>query len=143
MRKPHSLALLLPLIASCTLVRVGSEDGPARLEAGGVVDGHLAFGIPEEDDFLNVELFDGRSEGSVAELSLWKLLRLEVGLAGASVGVGPLDVGLGVLAYEPESWLQGSSSGGRANRSRAKAATPRASGEAPDARPTEADVAED
>ena len=32
---------------------------------------------------------------------VWKLFRLEVGLAGVAVGIGPLDIGLGVLFYEP------------------------------------------
>lgn len=107
------------LLGSCTLVRIGAEDGrgPARLQADGLVDGYLAVGIPEEDDLLDLQLFSGRSSGSLLELSVWKLLRVELGLAGASLGVGPLDLGLGVLAYEPESWLE--------ERSSAPAAAPR------------------
>lgn len=96
------------LLDACTLVRIGPEDdrGPSRLQADGLVDGYLAVGIPEEDDLLDLQLFSGRSSGSLLELSVWKLLRVELGLAGASLGVGPLDLGLGVLAYEPESWLE-------------------------------------
>ena len=60
------------------------------------------MGLREEDNFLRLELFDGQSDGALAELSIWKLLRLEVGLLGLGVGVGPFDLALGTLFYEPE-----------------------------------------
>lgn len=96
-------ALLGALLAgSCTIVSVDSASAPPRLESAGLVEGHAAVGLPAEGRLLHLDLFDGESDGAVAELVVWKLFRLELGLAGFSVGVGPLSVGLGVLAYEPE-----------------------------------------
>ena len=48
-------------------------------------------------------MLDGRSDGAIALVDLWYLARVELGMAGASVGVGPFDFGIGTLFYEPES----------------------------------------
>lgn len=130
----RALALLpLVLAPACTLISVDSGTEPPRLESSGLIDGHLAFGVPENDDVLRLDLFDGTSPGAVAELEIWKLLRLEVGLAGATVGLGPLDIGIGVLAYDPEVTR------GTAERHAEEAAARRARQEAEAA---EADVSE-
>ncbi|MEM7306441.1 MAG: hypothetical protein AAF682_07220 [Planctomycetota bacterium] len=97
---PCVLASLLA--PSCTLISLESEDSPPGLEADGLIEGHLAFGIRDEDQFLRLDLFDGSSPGAVGELTLWKLFRLELGLAGAAIGLGPIDLALGTLAYDPE-----------------------------------------
>jgi len=86
----------------CTVARVETEEGPARLESNGLIDGHAAVGFRADDSLFDLELLDGTSDGALAELSLWKLFRLEVGLLGLGVGIGPLDVGLGFGFYEPE-----------------------------------------
>lgn len=103
-----AVPVLVALAPACTLVRVGAadDDGPARLELDGLVDGHLAVGISDETDLVDLDLLSGRSDGALAELTVWKLLRLELGLAGATVAVGPLELGLGVLAYHPEPWAR-------------------------------------
>jgi len=103
---PRVLArLVLPGLvlacSACTLVRVDSHGAPPSIQSHGLIDGHVAVGIPAEDQLLRASLFDGRSPGAVGELVIWKLLRVEVGLAGAAIGIGPFDLALGVLAYEP------------------------------------------
>jgi hypothetical protein len=87
--------------SSCTVTRVDSREGPARIEAHGIVEGHAALGILAETHLLHLDIFDGSSRGAIFELGLWKLLRLEVGIAGASASVGPFHVAVGVLSYEP------------------------------------------
>ena len=89
------------LFAGCTLVHVDTDDAPPRVESGGLIDGHLALGVREDDELLRVDLFDGRSPGALGELALWKLLRVEVGLFGVGVGVGPFDAALGLGFYDP------------------------------------------
>ncbi len=93
--------LLAGLAPGCAIVSVGSEGDPPRVQSDGLVDGHVAFGIREEDDLIEINLFDGRSPGAIGEISLWRLFRAEVGLAGASLGLGPIDLGLGVVFYDP------------------------------------------
>jgi hypothetical protein len=94
--------LLAPLVLSaCTLVTVNSEASPPHVKVQGLVDGHIAFGIRDQDQLIHADLFDGTSPGAIGELVLWKLLRVEIGVVGAAVGVGPIDVALGVLAYNP------------------------------------------
>ena len=80
---------------------VGSEDSPPRIESRGLIESHVAVGIRDEDHLLHARILDGHSPGSIGELVVWRLFRLEIGLAGAAIGVGPLDVALGVLFYDP------------------------------------------
>ena len=89
-------------LAGCTLVQVDTDDAPPRVESGGLIDGHLALGVREDDELLQVDLFDGRSSGALGEITLWKLLRVEVGLLGLGVGVGPFDAALGFGLYDPD-----------------------------------------
>ena len=101
----HHLALLVPILvlsSACNLMRVDSRNDPPRIQSRGLIEAHAAIGIPSEEHLFHLDLFDGRSSGAVAELVIWKLLRLEIGLAGASIGIGPFHLGLGVLAYSPE-----------------------------------------
>lgn len=101
---PRSLAVALPLLASlsaCTVIELDSRRSPAGVEADGLVDGHVAFGWSGETKPLRLEVLEGSSRGAVFELVVWKLFRLELGLAGIDVGVGPVDAGVGVLLYDP------------------------------------------
>lgn len=90
------------LLSACTITRMGAENGPPRLEADGLIEGHAAFGFRADDDFLRLRVLDGESDGALGEFVLWKLFRLEVGALGVGVGVGPFDLALGTLFYEPE-----------------------------------------
>lgn len=98
-------ALALPLFASsgCTVMDVHSSEQRAEVHSHGLIDGFASFGFAEDPSFFKVEVLDGRSEGALALVDLWYLARVEVGLAGASVGVGPFDIGIGTLFYEPRS----------------------------------------
>jgi hypothetical protein len=88
-------------LGACTLVQVDPADQPARLEASGLVSGHAAVGVRDEDHILQLGLFEGTSDGALAEIVIWRLFRAEVGLAGASLGIGPFDLGLGLGFYAP------------------------------------------
>ena len=95
-----ALSALLP---SCTVVRGTAEGEAPQIRFEGVFDGYAGFGWPESDSLIRLDVLDGRSSGSVAYLEIWRLLRLEVGLAGVAIGIGPFDVGIGTLFYEPKS----------------------------------------
>jgi hypothetical protein len=97
-----SLALLGLASTGCTITSVGAEDAPPRVEADGLIEGHAAFGFRDEDRFLELDVLDGSSDGAVAEFTLWRLLRLEVGALGLGIGIGPIDLALGTLFYEPD-----------------------------------------
>jgi len=96
------LLALASLFSGCTITSVGAEDAPPRVEADGLLEGHAAFGFRDEDRFFVLDVLDGSSDGAVAELTLWRLLRLEVGALGVALGIGPFDLALGTLFYEPE-----------------------------------------
>ena len=96
LRSALILGLVLPLAPAC---RVHSGGGPPHISGTGLVRGHVALGIREEDQFLRFRA--SLSPDSLVEFSLWKLLRFDIGVVGASVGVGPIDVGLGVLFHDP------------------------------------------
>lgn len=98
-----AVLLLVALASACSVVRVDSDSNPARIESRGLIRGHAAAGIPAEEHILHLDLFDGTSDGSVVELVVWKLFRFELGLAGASVGVGPFSLGLGIFFYEAKT----------------------------------------
>lgn len=92
----------LLVATACTVIRVDSKDRPPRIVSSGLIDAHVAVGIPSESHLFHFDLFDGTSPGAIGEIVIWKLFRLEIGLAGISMSLGPLHCGLGVLAYEPE-----------------------------------------
>lgn len=94
--------------SSCTVMRVDSANEPPRVQSRGLVDGHVALGLRDEDQILRLRALDGSSPGSLLEFSVWKLFRLEVGLLGAGVGIGPVDAALGVAFYEPRVPRMGS-----------------------------------
>ena len=89
------------LLSACTITRVGGEDSPPRIESDGLIEGHAAVGMRDEDEFVRLRVLDGESDGSLGEIVVWKLLRLEIGALGVGVGVGPFDLALGTLFYEP------------------------------------------
>lgn len=92
----------LALLPACTITSVGSEDGPPRIESEGLIQGHAAVGMRDEDDFFRLRFLDGTSDGALGEIVLWKLFRLEVGALGAGVGIGPFDLALGTFFYEAD-----------------------------------------
>jgi len=96
---PAVLALLFA--PSCTLIAVDSGEGPPGLRADGLIEGHVAFDVRDEDQVLYARLFDGSSPGAFGELVIWRLARLEVGLLGLAIGLGPVDLALGTLFYDP------------------------------------------
>ncbi len=99
----HLLLAGIPVLASsCTITSVGPEDAPPRVEAEGLIQGHAAFGFRDENRFLRLDVLDGSSDGALAEFMLWRILRLEVGALGLGIGLGPFDLALGTLFYEPE-----------------------------------------
>ena len=97
-----ALALGAALLSGCTITSIGSESGPPRVESDGLLEGHAAFGWRAEDRFFRLRALEGDSDGAVGELVLWKLFRLEIGALGLGIGIGPFDLALGTLFYEPD-----------------------------------------
>lgn len=94
---------LLALTSACTVVDVHPSDERAEVHSHGLIEGFASVGFAEDPSLLKVEVFDGRSDGAIFLLDAWHLFRVEVGLLGAALGVGPFDVGVGTLFYEPRS----------------------------------------
>jgi len=98
-----SLVLLCGLLAGCTLIDVRTDPDKTGIRSDAFIDAFATVGWAEDPSFLEIQLLGGRSRGALFMLDLWYLARLEIGLLGASVGLGPLDVGFGLLFYSPRS----------------------------------------
>jgi hypothetical protein len=97
------LALLLALLApACVVIDVTADHEAGGFKSTGLIGGYATAGWPGDDSLLKLGLLDGRSDGAIFLLQVWKLLRVEVGLLGLAVGIGPLDAGVGILFYDPE-----------------------------------------
>ncbi len=97
------LALLLALAApACVVIDVSADHDAGGFRSDGLIGGYATAGWPGDDSLLKLGILDGRSDGAIFLFQLWKLVRVEVGLFGAAVGLGPLDAGVGVLFYDPE-----------------------------------------
>jgi len=92
------LALLLP---SCVVVDVRSNSDGHGFSSVGLIGGYATAGWPADDSILKIGLFEGRSDGTLLYVQVWKLVRVEIGLIGLSLGLGPLDAGTGTLFYDP------------------------------------------
>lgn len=103
---PHLALVSLLLFPACTIldVHAGQGSGP-YFEASGVLRGYARAGQPQRSSLVKLELLSGRSPGSILNLEVWPLLRVEVGVLGAALGVLGLDLGIGALFYHPVPWV--------------------------------------
>jgi hypothetical protein len=101
-RRFASLALALVLLGTvspaCTVLNVRTGDD--GLDNHAFISGYLTAGWPEDADLIDLRAFKGENPGALVYFNLWKLLRVEVGLIGVCVGIGPLDAGLGLLFHD-------------------------------------------
>lgn len=97
-------ALLLALLApACIVIDVRADHEAGGFQSMGLIDGYATAGWPADDSLLKLGLLDGRSDGTLLMLQVWKLLRFELGLVGFTLGVGPLDLGVGTLFFDPQA----------------------------------------
>ena len=92
------LALLLP---ACIVMDVRATSDGHGFSSVGLIGGYATAGWPADDSILKIGLFEGRSDGTLLYVQVWKLVRVEIGLIGLSLGIGPLDAGIGTLFYDP------------------------------------------
>jgi hypothetical protein len=99
--RPLAALLGLALAGACSVVRVDAHELPPRIESRGLIRGHAALGVRAEERLFDLELLRGRSSFALAELVVWRALRVEIGLAGVALGLGPIDLALGTVFYDP------------------------------------------
>jgi hypothetical protein len=92
-----ALALLLAALLPACMISQTAEEHAHGVRFKGLFEGYATAGWPADDSILKLGLFDGRSDGALFLFQVWKLVRVEAGLVGFSVGLG-----LGFLLYEPE-----------------------------------------
>ncbi len=98
MKSRYVLAALLAgaLMSSCTVIDVRYGEGRGALHSDGLISGFVDAGWTADDSLLRLSILDD----SLIGFNVWKLVRLELGLVGFSLGVGPFDAGFGVLFYD-------------------------------------------
>lgn len=92
------LAVLLAgaLLSSCTIIDLRAGEGRGVIHSDALISGFVDAGWTDNDSILRLSVL----QDGLLGFNLWKLLRLEVGLVGLSLGVGPFDAGFGVLFYD-------------------------------------------
>ncbi len=104
MHKFASIASLgLCLLAGACAV---SQDVDARgttVYADGVVDGFIGFDglTPWSGKIFHFGALGSADDGEIVSMDVWPLVGVGVGVAGARARVLPLEVGPGVLFYDP------------------------------------------
>jgi len=99
MLRASLLALACAVLAGCTIVDAGV--GRNAHWAWGGAGGYADCAWPANDALLAADVIGGPNSGSLVSVDIWRLLHLEVGLFGAGVGLGPLQIGGGVGWYTP------------------------------------------
>jgi len=97
----------MSLLSGCS-VTVGARSDSKGIDVSGLAGGYASLnGVrPYDGTIMEIAVCEHSrrsKEFEVASLEVWPLLGLGVGLAGARVQLLFLDVGLGVLAYDPEA----------------------------------------
>lgn len=98
-------AVAMLMLSGCVSVKVGAKTEPSRLEFDGLGTAYAAVnGVrPYDGTFLRANLLSShRNDGEVASFEVWPICGAGVGLAGARINVFPIEVGAGILFYEPK-----------------------------------------
>jgi len=91
------------LLGACTVVDAGVLRGADDWTTKFGADGYMEFGWPANDDLLSLDVIGGHNPYTLVTADIWRLLHLEIGLLGAGIGLGPLQVGAGFGLYAPQA----------------------------------------
>ena len=92
-------------LSGCLTLKVGAKSEPPQIKARGLVNAHFtATGFePYGGHVLKAGLFgDSNRAGEIVSLDVWPIAGVGVGLVGARVRLLPLEMGVGVLGYDPK-----------------------------------------
>ena len=95
-------ALLLALLApACIVIDVRADHEAGGFQSMGLIDGYATAGWPADDSLLKLGLLDGRSDGTLLMLQVWKLLRFELGLVPKAPAIVAVTLVLTVMPGWP------------------------------------------
>jgi hypothetical protein len=96
---------MVALLTGCISLKIGTDTQPPSLRMSGLVNGYASAAAlhPYNGTILNFGLFSkAERRGEFLSLDVWPLAGVGVGVVGARVRVLPLELGLGVLWYDPK-----------------------------------------
>jgi len=102
----NRLGLLLAccaLLGACTVVDGGVLRGANDWKTQFDANAYANFGWPANEDLLSVDFLGGPNAYTLVTADVWRLLHLELGLLGAGIGIGPLQLGGGIGLYAPHA----------------------------------------
>jgi hypothetical protein len=102
----YRFALLLAgcvLLGACTVVDAGVGRGASHWSTNFDANAYMDFGWPTNDSLLSLDVIGGPNSYTLVTADVWRLLHLEIGLLGAGIGLGPLQLGAGIGLYAPHA----------------------------------------
>lgn len=99
------------LLCSCVSVKVGARSEPSRLQFEGLGTAYAAIsGIrPYDGTIIRLNVVSEENyDGELAAIEIWPVCELGIGLIGARLHVLPVEIGAGILFYDPapEDYLE-------------------------------------
>lgn len=98
-------------LSSCVSVKVGARSEPSRLQFEGLGTAYAAIsGIrPYDGTIIRINVVsEENGDGELAAIEIWPLCEMGIGLVGARLHILPVEIGAGILFYDPapEDYLE-------------------------------------
>ena len=105
MLKCMMACVCLVMLTGCLSLQIKANERPLRLDMEGLASGYVSYsGIrPWDGTIVDFGLLsNAKQDNELISLEVWPLVEVGAGLVGMRLKVLPIDMGLGVLFYQPQ-----------------------------------------